>query len=80
MKYLLLEIKYSNEYPYPDTIKLASSSVLENENMLNYMVVVIFHKTKLYDGIAVFHALDMINGWFYTIKSQNKKIPTDFNY
>ncbi|CAD8068828.1 unnamed protein product [Paramecium primaurelia] len=80
IKYLLLEIKYSNEYPYPETIKHASLCILENENMLNYLVIVIFHKTKLYDGIAVFYTLDMINEWFQIIKKQNKKIPTDYNY
>ena len=36
--------------------------------MLNYLVIVIFHKTKLYDGIAVFYTLDMINDWFDVIK------------
>lgn len=48
--------------------------------MLNYLVIVLFHKTKLYDGIEVFYALDMVNLWFDAIKKKNKKIPTDFNY
>jgi hypothetical protein len=61
-------------------MKLATISILENENMLNYLMIVILRKTKLYDGIAVFYALDMINTWFDVFKKKNKKIPTDFNY
>jgi len=80
VRHLLLEIKFTENYPYSDTIKEASNSLLENENIFNYMVIVLFHKTKLYEGIAVFHALDMISMWFDVLKKANKKVPTDFNY
>lgn len=80
VRHLLLEIKFTENYPYSDTIKEASNSLLENENILNYMVIVLFHKTKLYEGVAVFHALDMISMWFDVLKKANKKVPTDFNY
>ena len=53
VRHLLLEIKFTENYPYSDTIKEASNSLLENENIFNYMVIVLFHKTKLYDGIAI---------------------------
>ena len=74
IKYLLLELKYTNEYPYSDAMKQATISILENENILNYLVIVILRKTKLYDGIAVFYSLDMINSWFDVFKKKNKKI------
>lgn len=80
VKHLLLEIKYTTEYPYSDEIKESSSILLENENLLNYFVIVIFRKTKLYDGIAVFYCLEMINFWFDVLKTANKKVPLDFNY
>lgn len=80
VRHLLLEIKYHNDNPYSDAIKEASNSMLENENILNYMVIVLFHKTKIYDAIAVYYALDMISNWFGVLKRGNKKVPTDFNY
>lgn len=40
----------------------------------------IYSKTRIYDSLSVFYTYDMISFWFETLKSKNKKVPTDFNF
>ena len=76
----MLELKAMDQYPYPDIFKEVSAALLENDDLLNYFLYVIYNKTKLYDGKVVFYTFDMIGFWFETLKQQNKKVPTNFNF
>ena len=62
-------MKNIDQYPYPDIFKEVSASLLENEQLLNYFLYVIYNKTKLYDGIAVFYTFDFIGFWFEVLKN-----------
>lgn len=59
---------------------MACNSLLNNENLLNTFVTIIFNKTNVNNNFDVIKILDLTNGFFHSIKKQNKRIPSTFNY
>lgn len=59
---------------------MAFNSLLSNENLLNTFVTIIFNKTSINNNVDVIKILDLTNGFLDSIKKQNKRIPSTFNY
>lgn len=76
----MAEMKIRPVREYPASIKLACNSLLANENLLNTFVTIIFNKTSINDNVDVIKILDMTNGFLDSLKKQNKRIPSTFNY
>lgn len=77
---LMAEMKMRPVREYPPSIKLACNSLLANENLLNTFITIIFNKTSINDNVDVIKILDMTNGFLDSLKKQNKRIPSTFNY
>lgn len=51
-----------------------------NENLLNIFVTILFSKTNLHNNMDVVKVLIICNTLFSSLKAQNKKIPSAFDY
>lgn len=65
---------------FPSSIKIACSSLLSNENLLNTFVTILFNKTSINNNVDVIKIMDLVNSFFAALKNQNKRIPSTFNY
>lgn len=76
----MAEMKIRQVSEYPSSIKMACNSLLNNENLLNIFVTLIFSKTSINNNFDVIKILDLTNGFFNALRKQNKRIPSTFNY
>lgn len=65
---------------YTERFKKTCVRLLANEKLLNIFVVILLKKTNVNDPEAVDIAIEMIDSFFNSIKTNNRTIPNTFDY
>ncbi|EAR90403.2 hypothetical protein TTHERM_00112530 (macronuclear) [Tetrahymena thermophila SB210] len=80
LRAFLIELKSRDILQYPEALKLASQSILNNERLLNILITLIYNKTNVYDSNKTVQTFDLINSWMQFLIQNNKNIPTVFDF
>ncbi|KAL4500572.1 hypothetical protein ABPG72_002996 [Tetrahymena utriculariae] len=80
LRAFLIELKSRDILQYPEALKLASQSILNNERLLNILITLIYNKTNVYDSNKIVQTFDLINSWMQFLIQNNKNIPTVFDF
>jgi hypothetical protein len=80
LRTFLGEMNRNKIMDYSSQFKECSIKLISNEKLLNNFVMHLFPKTCLYETYCVIKCLELINSYFEVISSQNKKMPSSFNF
>lgn len=80
IKSFLVELKERDILKYPTSLKQAAVGFLINEKLLNIMVSILYHKTKVYDGKSAYLVFDLINQWMRALLQYKKTLPSLFEF
>ncbi|KAM3134242.1 hypothetical protein pb186bvf_013662 [Paramecium bursaria] len=77
-KAFMCELKLQEQIT--DAMSNALKSLLQNQNLLNIVVHLIFNKTNIYDGQQTAEAFDVLNMCLYTQAQYYNSMPSYFDY
>ncbi|CAD8078040.1 unnamed protein product [Paramecium sonneborni] len=79
IKAILLEMKAKELKNYPDIMKAAMCSLLNNTSLLNIVIVILFNKTNLFDSEALLNCLEILNSCLQYLYNHKLSMPTSLD-
>ncbi|CAK82569.1 unnamed protein product (macronuclear) [Paramecium tetraurelia] len=64
---------------YPDIMKAAMCSLLNNTSLLNIVIVILFNKTNLFDSDALLNCLEILNSCLQYLCNHKLSMPTSLD-
>lgn len=64
---------------YPEIMKLAMCSLINNTGLLNTVIVIIFNKTNLYDSESLLNCLEILNSCLQYLLNHKLSMPTSLD-
>ncbi|CAD8159681.1 unnamed protein product [Paramecium pentaurelia] len=79
IKAMLLEMKAKELKNYPDIMKAAMCSLLNNTSLLNIVIVILFNKTNLFDSDTLLNCLEILNSCLQYLCNHKLSMPTSLD-